>query len=127
VNTTSQSLICLIIGSDSTLTAEEKNALTSILPSAQTRFDEHENAVGDVGIVSFENKEERPIVLTQQQVAVMLGVHRVTVYDWKELGYLQTVELAPGTIRYHRSDVEEFARTGYRRRTSSAKSLKLAS
>lgn len=66
------------------------------------------------------------LLLTQKQVATILGVNRTTVWRLKGLGILKPSEISPGTKRYERIQVEALARQGYRHLLKPAKLLNAA-
>lgn len=47
-------------------------------------------------------------LLRASEVAEILQVDRSTIYEWAREGWLPSVALTPGTVRFRETDVEEF-------------------
>lgn len=47
-------------------------------------------------------------LLTADEVAHLLKIHRKTPYAWAREGRLPVVRLGPGSVRFRREDVEAF-------------------
>ena len=47
-------------------------------------------------------------LLRASEVAKLLQVDRSTVYEWAREGWLPSVALTPGTVRFRAEEVEEF-------------------
>lgn len=47
-------------------------------------------------------------LLRASEVAAILQVDRSTIYEWAREGWLPSVSLTPGTVRFREEDVEEF-------------------
>lgn len=51
----------------------------------------------------------QPRYLTDKEVATMLGVHRITVWNWHREGRLPApVKLAPNTTRWRADDIDQW-------------------
>lgn len=47
-------------------------------------------------------------LLTVQETASLLKVHRRTLERWERSGQLVPIRLGPGTVRYRREDIDRF-------------------
>lgn len=97
MNKTSRAVIETILSTDEQLSPDERLTLSNFL-----------------GMAPCESFPNAALTLTQQEAADLLGFERTTVYRYKKMGILRPEEIAPGTFRYSRADVEKLAREGYR-------------
>lgn len=100
---TSRAIFQTVLTSDISLSDAERGAVqrlvNGVLDSAPK--------IGRVG--------DEPLLVTQKAAARLLSVDRVTVWRMTRGGLLHPVEILPGTWRYLWSELEEFARNGWRR------------
>ena len=54
-----------------------------------------------------------PELITQKDVAAILGLDRTTIWRATRDGLIPVVELLPGCFRYRRSEIETLVRSGY--------------
>jgi predicted DNA-binding transcriptional regulator AlpA len=86
---------------DPSLSGREREALRSALADCP-------------GSVTTALPSSPALLLTQRQVAEILGVNRTTIWRLTRMGILRPVDLSPGMARYERSQVESLAKEGYR-------------
>jgi len=98
---TTHALISSLLSADPSLSPVQREALQSVL--------------GDAPATAHAALPSQPsLVLSQRQVAELLGVNRTTVWRLTGMGILKPVEISPGTLRYERSQIETLAKEGYR-------------
>jgi excisionase family DNA binding protein len=51
-------------------------------------------------------------LLTQEEVAARLGIHRRTVLNWRRKGLLPCVQVGTGFIRFKQSDIDKLLSGG---------------
>jgi len=54
-------------------------------------------------------KKEKQLLRTGE-VMTILGVHRLTLYNWRKNGIIKYITLPSGDIRYPRSEIERILR-----------------
>jgi hypothetical protein len=94
-------ILTFIFNLDPSLSPEELEALRSALGKSS-------------GASTATPPADPALLLTQNQAAKLLGVHRTTVWRLTGMGILCPQEISPGTKRYERNQVETLAKMGYR-------------
>jgi hypothetical protein len=97
MNTTSRALLETVLGTDASLSPNERGALSRALKGEPSPF---ELATED---------PSAPIFLTQKQTAEKLNVSRVTVWRMTKECVLHPVEILPGTWRYPYRELQTLA------------------
>ncbi len=99
MNKVSQATITAILGTDDTLSVDERSTLNSLLAIPARRA----------------SPSVQPMTMTQTAAARLLGVHRTTL--WRSR-ILHAHEVAPGIYRYSREEIEKVAREGFHKKAS---------
>jgi hypothetical protein len=99
MNPTSRALLQTVLTTDGTVTSAERQALQDAL----------------TGETTLSEPIPGPLLVSQKEAAVLLGISRVTVWRMTKDGLLHPVELLPGTLRYHYAELVTLARHGIRR------------
>jgi len=98
MNTTSRALLETVLGTDASLSLNERGALSRALKGEATPPD------------MVAEDPSAPIFLTQKQTAEKLNVSRVTVWRMTKECVLHPVEILPNTWRYPYRELQALAR-----------------
>ncbi len=114
MNATSRAILQTVLATDPSLTLVERDTIQHVMDGLVE------------AVKSTANGNDERLLVTQKQVATMLGVNRVTVWRMTRDAVLHPVEILPGTWRYSWAEVAELAKIGCQREPTPARVISAA-
>lgn len=95
MNATSLSLLKTIVSTDGTVSSTEMSVLQDLITGRSQDIPSH---------------PDQPLLLSQKDTALKLGVSRVTIWRMTNEGILNPIEILSNTFRYRSGEIEAIAR-----------------